>query len=352
MTKAPAKRFVFYLESYIKDCYKGMVIKKGVRSKPQSIQMYEVLLKYLQDFDPEGKYCLEISPAQKLSLKQLEKQKKIWNEFQRNFLDYLYDQKHCFDNYVGAMIKRIKSVLNWIENEKGIGTLPYRLVFVAPKAEKIPIIILNQKRLQYIVYSEEFKRNLPDSLEAIYKILLVGSFVALRYSDLKLLKRSNLEFTQTGTYLRMTSLKTQTETRVLLPDFVGELLQKQDKRQKYLLPQMSLAHFNKGLKKLGKFAGWCEDSPKVRFKRGEMVTVYKNPNTRRHFKFYEHLSSHLMRRTAITNMLILGMSEMNVRKISGHAPGSKEFFRYVSIAQEFLDKETEEYHRKLATLPI
>ena len=48
-----------------------------------------------------------------------------------------------------------------------------------------------------------------------------------------------------------------------------------------------------------------------------------------------------MRRTAITTLLCLGMPEQVVRKISGHSPMSKEFFRYVSIAQTYQDKETE-----------
>lgn len=38
-----------------------------------------------------------------------------------------------------------------------------------------------------------------------------------------------------------------------------------------------------------------------------------------------------MRRSAITVMLGLGVPEQVVRKISGHAPGSKEFFKYEAV---------------------
>jgi len=55
-----------------------------------------------------------------------------------------------------------------------------------------------------------------------------------------------------------------------------------------------------------------------------------------------------MRRTAITTMLSLGMNEQAVRKISGHAPGSKEFYRYVSYAQTLMDSETKSVHEKMA----
>jgi hypothetical protein len=41
------------------------------------------------------------------------------------------------------------------------------------------------------------------------------------------------------------------------------------------------------------------------------------------------------------------MPEHVVRKISGHAPNSKEFFRYVKLAQSFLDDETDRIFDRL-----
>jgi len=46
-------------------------------------------------------------------------------------------------------------------------------------------------------------------------------------------------------------------------------------------------------------------------------------------------------------MLSLGMQEQLVRRISGHAPGSKEFYRYVLWAQSYQDKETDKMFEKL-----
>ena len=54
-----------------------------------------------------------------------------------------------------------------------------------------------------------------------------------------------------------------------------------------------------------------------------------------------------MRRTAITTLLIMGVPEMVVRKISGHAPGSKEFYRYVSVAEDYMNQEVKNAHKKL-----
>jgi intergrase/recombinase len=57
-----------------------------------------------------------------------------------------------------------------------------------------------------------------------------------------------------------------------------------------------------------------------------------------------------MRRTAITNMLCLGMPEHLVRKISGHAANSKEFYRYVQLSQSFIDNETDQFFERVKNL--
>ena len=57
-----------------------------------------------------------------------------------------------------------------------------------------------------------------------------------------------------------------------------------------------------------------------------------------------------MRRTAITTLLVMGVSEVMVRRISGHAPGSKEFYKYVGIAQEYLNHEVRNAYKKLVEL--
>ena len=54
-----------------------------------------------------------------------------------------------------------------------------------------------------------------------------------------------------------------------------------------------------------------------------------------------------MRRTAITTLLIMGVPELIVRKISGHAPGSKEFYCYVSVAQDYMNQEVKIAYKKL-----
>jgi site-specific recombinase XerD len=62
------------------------------------------------------------------------------------------------------------------------------------------------------------------------------------------------------------------------------------------------------------------------------------------------MTSHMMRRTAITNMLRLGMQERVVREISGHAQSSKEFQRYVDVSRSFLNEQLDGYFGKLGSI--
>jgi integrase len=114
-----------------------------------------------------------------------------------------------------------------------------------------------------------------------------------------------------------------------------------------LLPYFNNAQINKHIKTLIEKAGWTEIIPKYRNKKGIPHKIYKDEKTKTEFRFCDLVTSHTMRRSAITTMLLLGMSETLVRKISGHAPNSKEFFKYVSYSQKFLDNETDRVFSKL-----
>ena len=74
--------------------------------------------------------------------------------------------------------------------------------------------------------------------------------------------------------------------------------------------------------------------PKIRHKQGIAEEV-KTKNGKS-YRFCDHITTHTMRRTAITTLLMMGVPELVVRRVSGHAPGSKEFYKYVAVAEDYL----------------
>ena len=86
---------------------------------------------------------------------------------------------------------------------------------------------------------------------------------------------------------------------------------------------------------------------KIRERKRKQVIVFKDPQKKINYKLSDHITTHTMRRTAITTMLNLGMPEHIVRKISGHAANSKEFFRYVQMSQSVIDFELDKIFEKI-----
>ena len=145
----------------------------------------------------------------------------------------------------------------------------------------------------------------------------------------------------------MVSKKTQTFTRVKLPEYAIDIIRRNNRRGSFILPRLANVNLNKYIKELGELAGWTHTYEKLREIQGRPVTVYKNAKKREHYRFCDLITTHTMRRTTITTMLHLGMDESSVRRISGHAPGSQEFYKYVKYSQSLLDEKTDEVFQKL-----
>ena len=204
---------------------------------------------------------------------------------------------------------------------------------------------MNPEQLNFLIYDKVFEQSLPERLQAPKDIFVFGCTVGLRVSDLMLLNRSNLEKVYDEYYLKVRSKKTQTFTKIKLPDYAISIINKY-KRSKTLLPTYHLFTLNKYFREIGELAGWTNEVSKQRQKRG-IRKMLKTKERKQEYRFCDLLTTHTMRRTAITTLLNLGMPEHMVRKISGHAAGSKEFFRYVQYSQSFLDQETDKVYSRL-----
>ena len=107
-----------------------------------------------------------------------------------------------------------------------------------------------------------------------------------------------------------------------------------------------LRQFNKNLQAIAERAGWIEITGKLRLRNGKRIELYRN-NKKELYRFCDLITSHVMRRTAITTMLMTGVPEHVVKKISGHSTYSHSFYRYINYAQSYLDNEIDKMHRVL-----
>ena len=339
--------FLDEFQNFIKATQKGKRLKKdGNKIAKGTQKKMECTFNLLKNFSCQKKFQLRIKILQK-NQRQINSEKIYWKRFYLKFTDYLYKELDCYDNYVGSVIKDIRTFFNFLIREKNYSIGNFHQQFYIYK-EDTQVLTLQPQQIQYLI-SPESSKGLRPVLLKVKDILLTGCTVALRYSDLMNLKKANLQFYDQQYYLKVQSKKTNIYTSIKLPDYVTEIFKNYSKRNGRLLPYFNIVRLNLYLKELAEHFNWTNEVVKTRQKRGKAVVIYKDNKQKLHYRFCDLISSHIMRRTAITTMLRFEMPDHLVRKISGHAPNSIEFHKYVSIAQNYLDTETDRVFARLNT---
>ena len=303
-----------------------------------TIANYKACHRLLSEYEEKQNRTVRVYAGLHIGKQVFTQERKYWQQFYHSWSDFLYG-KGYFDNYIADMFKILRTLLNWLHKEKG-----WLVNSIAPSGyitkEQISIVVLSPEQLQFLINDSDFQRSLSPCLQRVKDIFVTGCTVALRVSDLLKLTGKNIEEAGGRHYLVVHSGKTQARTRVLLPDYIMEIFKKYNRKYKTLLPPMANGNLNIQLKVLAEKAGWTDIVAKTRMQRGIAQVRYKDKRNKKLHRFCDLVTSHTMRRTAITTMLTLGMPEHLVRKVSGHAANSREFYRYVNLSQQYLDKET------------
>ena len=339
---------------FIKDSYTGKRLKPdGKKIKVQTIENYKAVLLLLVEYEGRRNERVEIKIMNTKNQRIIQSQKRYWQKFYFQFTEFLYGFKNCFDNYVGMVVKTIRIFFNYLKKEKFLLIGEFFKHFYVCKEEG-PIITLLPDQLRFLINNVEFDKELSPSLKRCKDIFIFGCTVALRFSDLFNIRRSDLEYVGKHVYLAIRSIKTGTSTRIKLPDYAMAVIknfQDSGDNKMAILPSITKNQFNKNIKRIAEKAGWVDKIGKTRAKRGKSVTLHKTTD-KKEYRFCDLLSSHTMRKTGITTLLMLGVPELVVRKVSGHSQNSKAFYRYVNLAQSYLDAHVDNAFEKLIDLPI
>jgi len=233
-----------------------------------------------------------------------------------------------------------------MENQdKGFSIGAFHKSFYVNK-EDIPVIVLQPDQLRYLINDEDLESSLSDKLKRVKDIFVFGCSVALRVSDLLSLTSENLLSSNGNYYLNVKAKKSGATTSIKLPDYCRSIIDKYENQYPTLLPSISDVKLNIYLKELARHCNWIDPNIKKRSKRGKESVIFKDEKQRPH-EFADLITSHTMRKTAITTMLRLGMPERIVKEISGHSPNSTAFYKYVEISQNDIDKYLDLTSKKL-----
>lgn len=225
------------------------------------------------------------------------------------------------NNTIHGKIKYIKNVLKYAIQAGYIADsnfLKWRHLF---KSAKRPVIFLTWEELMRI-YKYDFSKNLW--LDAVRDVFCFCCFTSLRYSDVANLKAHNI----VNNTIRITTIKTSDTLEIELNKYSMAILTKykgKTFKNGLILPIISNQKTNKQLKEIAKL---CEINTPV------TITSYKG--IKREDKTvpkYELITSHVGRRTFISNAIMLGIPPEIVMKWSGHSD-YKAMKPYIDIANE------------------
>lgn len=332
--------FIFLFDRFIQDTKKGRRLQpNGKRIGEGTIRNYEYTKQLLLIFCNKKNFTLRIRQEKYLNQREAEREKNYWKKFYNRFTDYLFKDCGYFDNYVGLHIKTIKTFFNYLNKDLAMGVGLFHKQFYVRK-EEVPIFPLMPEELSFLIRDQVFEASLCPRLREVKDVFVFGCTVALRVSDLLALNRSNLRVVSGQHYLVVRSQKTATETLLKLPSYAVEILDRYKRKSSGLLPPFNKSNLNQYIKLLLEKADFKQEVTIYREKRGRAFVKRKGVRTIC-WRFCDVASTHTMRRTAITTMLCLGVPEGLVRKVSGHAPHTKEFYRYVLWAQSYQDNATD-----------
>ena len=321
----------------------------GKRITKGTITNYQYVYKLIDEYEIKSENNLRIQLLHRASMRTIQREKNYWNRFFNQFSNFLYKDKGYYDNYVANVFKTIKTFFNYLQKEKGFIVGNHHKSFRIPLQQATPVVILPQQ-LNFLITNKEFETSLNPYLKRVKDIFVFGCTIGLRYSDLMSLKKTSIVLNNNEASLLLFTQKTSTEIKIPLPHYLLDIIYKyRRKAGKYILPRLSSTNINLQVKKLVKAAGWNNTLQKNLSRRGKMTELKTDEGNT--WPFYQHITAHTMRRTAITTLLIIGVPETIVRKVSGHAPGSKEFHKYVGLAQDYLNKEVKNAYQKLLEIP-
>ncbi len=276
-------------------------ISKNER-KHSTIKTYNAAKSALESFQKDRNYYLNFES--------------INHSFDEQFKDYLINEVKLANNTIANYYKRLKTFLNWSVVKGYNNNLDFRNFKAKPNDGEIYFLTWDELMDLY-KYKPADKK-----LEKVKDIFCFGCFTGLRFSDIINLKQDNIN----NDIISINTIKTDSKAIIPLNKYSREIyLKYRSKETVSLFPSISNQKMNDYLKILGR---------KAKIKSPVRIVKYKG--TERIEKMvpkHKIMSSHIARKTFITNALAKGMSSEVIMDITTHK-SYRAFQRYFKIVEE------------------
>jgi site-specific recombinase XerD len=310
--------------------------KKGKKLAKWTIKKYKVAINLLKKFSKETSYPLTWS--------------NINDTFYTRFTNYCWYTLNHYDNSVGSVLSSICAFLNWAVEKEMIANKIYNKKWIIWKENETDALVLYPDEIQALYEMPIEEKRLQNARDNY----IFGCLTCLRSANLLSLVESDLSIVGNSWYINPVQAKVDKQMSIKLHTIAIEIIKKNHGKYKTLLPYMTYRTYNKHLKEVAKLFKehiakdenkglitneWDKSFTRIRYKQGKSVKVEMD--------ITKMLTPHTERSTGITNLLIMGLLEYEVKKISGHAKGSTSFGKYVRIAQRFVDSKSDDVWDKI-----
>lgn len=286
------------------DAFNIYIEEKKNKDSENTIKKFKSTLKHLKNF------CGNRSNIDFLDLNRA---------FLERFKTHLVNKAEHTHNTVVKYSKSIKAFVKWAD-DRGYNPNPDYLKFKIEGEKEPAIIYLNWQELMHLYHLKidaEYLRQVRD-------VFCFGCFTGQRYSDIAYLKPEHL----VNDIWVNAPIKSHNAKSLYIPlnNYAKEILGRYENLPTgKALPVISNQKMNDYLKELGKLAELNAYVTIYRFKAGNRIeeTLHK----------HEVLTSHIMRKTFVTNALSLGMQTATIKEFTGHK-SEKDFNRYLAVITE------------------
>jgi len=238
-------------------------------------------------------------------------------DFYEEYMNFLTHTKGYAKNTIGTRVKNLKVFMNYANDKGYTNNQGHRHLKFRKVEETAETIYLTDKEITSLYHLDLSKNK---KLDRVRDLFIIGCYTGLRFSDLSQITPDKI--TNTGTRLRIKTIKTGETVVIPLHPAIREILKKYDNK----LPRViSNQKFNDYLKDLGEQAELKEKVSIAHTVKGFQVSTT--------FNKWQLITVHTARRSFATNMYLAGVPSISIMKITGHRT-EKAFMKYIKISQD------------------
>lgn len=335
------------LDDYVADMENGTLVKtNGRRFKLPTIKGWSNLAKIIRQFKakyPEPDFNKHNFDQYSLLI-QKKNLIKFYLEFYKNFRQFCLDRGNR-DNSIHAYTLKLKTIFGYLKREHFINTGDIQQRFYSGRDNFDVVAVPELVFFKLIKDYQEIRQSLNSERKRIVlDYMLLGGTVALRKSDMLSLSISRVIKQNENYIISTTTQKTETPIQFPLPKFLTPIIDRNIAEYQRPFPEIEEYNFNELMKAI------CKDLPYFSSEIDKVRVVDGKKKLIGRYHLHELISPHMLRRTAVSNMLTAGVPVNVIKAVGGWSPGSKTFEeRYLAYNQQHANSMVTMYYEKIET---